>query len=77
MTIDTKIKICYCCINEKIKGEIGLNTTLNKETIKTFLKICQKEIAKGNCHLINRNLDINGKIINTKQVLKMYMHVEM
>ena len=44
-------------------------STLDKEAIKIFLKLCHKEIARGNCHLVNRTLNINGKIISTKQAL--------
>lgn len=44
-------------------------TTLDKETTKTFLKICHREINKGNCHFINRTLNINGRQINSKQAL--------
>lgn len=46
-----------------------MNTTLDKQTVRIFLRICHKEILKGNCHFINRNLNINGRIINSKQAL--------
>lgn len=46
-----------------------MNSTLDKKTIELFLKISKKEIKKGNCHFINRNLNINGKKINSKQAL--------
>lgn len=42
---------------------------LNQQTIQTFLNICNKEIKKGNCHLVNRSIDLNGKKINSKQAL--------
>lgn len=42
---------------------------INKKAIELFLKICRKEIAKGNCHFINRTLKINGYKIDAKQAL--------
>ena len=44
-------------------------SALDKEAIKIFLKVCQREIKKGNCHFVNRVLEINGKKINSKQAL--------
>lgn len=44
-------------------------TAMDRDSIKSFLALCQKEIPKGNCYLIQRNLNINGRIINTKQAL--------
>lgn len=44
-------------------------STLDKSAIQIFLKTCKKEISKGNCHFVNRNLNIDGKIINSKQAL--------
>lgn len=51
------------------KGGICLISTLDKETVKIFLKICRKEISRGNCHFINRTLNINGKLVTSKQAL--------
>lgn len=42
---------------------------LDKETVKTFLKICKKEILKGNCHFINRTYIKDDKKITSKQAL--------
>ena len=51
------------------RGKIML-TTLDIDTVKTFLRICKNEIEKGNCHFVSyRKLDINGKIISPKQAL--------
>lgn len=44
-------------------------TNLDKKAIELFLKICRKEIVKGNCHFINRTLKINGHKIDAKQAL--------
>lgn len=44
-------------------------STLDKSTISLFLTTCKKEIKKGNCHFINRNLIIKGKTVTSKQAL--------
>lgn len=44
-------------------------STLDKETVRIFLKLCQKEISKGNCYFINRTLNKNGRKISSKQAL--------
>ena len=44
-------------------------STLDKNSIKSFLALCRKEVQRGNCHLIQRKLNINGKIVTIKQAL--------
>ena len=40
------------------------------DAVKYFLKICKKEIAKGNCYFAGyRVININGKKISAKQAL--------
>lgn len=46
-----------------------MTTALDIEATRIFLKMCKREISKGNCHLVNRTININGKIINSKQAL--------
>lgn len=43
---------------------------LDLESIDIFLKLCKKEISKGNCYFIGyRKLMIGGKYISAKQAL--------
>lgn len=42
---------------------------LDKEAVKDFLKVCSREILKGHCHIVSRELNINGRIISSKQAL--------
>ena len=44
-------------------------STLDKSATESFLKICKREIPKGHCHFINRNLNINGRKVSSKQAL--------
>jgi len=45
-------------------------STLDFETVNSFLKICKNEIKKRNCYFAGyRKLNINGKIISAKQAL--------
>ena len=44
-------------------------STMNLDAVKDFLKICRKEIPKGNCYFVNRILNVNGKKISSKQAL--------
>lgn len=51
------------------RGGNGVISTLDKSAISLFLTTCKKEIKKGNCHFINRNLIIRGKTVTSKQAL--------
>ncbi len=42
---------------------------LDKNSVKSFLTLCQKEIPKGNCYLVPRTLKVNGHLMTTKQAL--------
>ena len=44
-------------------------STFNLESVDIFLKICKREIEKGNCYFVLRTLTIKGKIITAKQAL--------
>ena len=45
-------------------------STLDLDTVRTFLKTCKSEINKRNCYFIGyRKININGKIISAKQAL--------
>ena len=45
-------------------------STLDLDTVNSFLKICRTEIKKRNCYFVGyRKLNINGKIISAKQAL--------
>lgn len=44
-------------------------STIENSVISMFLKVVKKEIKKGNCYFINRTLNINGIMINSKQAL--------
>ena len=45
-------------------------STLDIEAVNSFLKICKREIKKGNCYFAGyRALNINGKKISAKQAL--------
>lgn len=40
------------------------------EAVRYFLKICKKEVKKGNCYFVgNRIINMNGKFISAKQAL--------
>ena len=42
---------------------------LDRNSVKSFLAICRREIPKGNCRFVQRKLKINGRIINSRQAL--------
>lgn len=45
-------------------------STLDLDTIDSFLKTCKNEIKKRNCYFVGyRKININGKIISAKQAL--------
>lgn len=45
-------------------------STLDLDTVNSFLKTCKNEIKKRNCYFVGyRKININGKIISTKQAL--------
>lgn len=44
-------------------------SSLDRSAVESFLKICRREIPKGNCYLVPRNYIINGKKIGFRQVL--------
>ena len=45
-------------------------STLDVETVNTFLKTCRNEIRKRNCYFVGyRSLNVNGKEISAKQAL--------
>ena len=45
-------------------------STLDKNAVEIFLKLCKTEIKKGNCKFINyRKVKINGKVKNALQEL--------
>ena len=44
--------------------------TLDNDAVNNFLKVCKKEIEKGNCYFVGyRAININGKKISAKQAL--------
>ena len=42
---------------------------MNLDAVRSFLNICKREIPKGNCRFIKRNININGNIISSTQAL--------
>ena len=45
-------------------------STLDIDSVNSFLKICRSEIKKGNCYFVGyRIININGKRISAKQAL--------
>lgn len=45
-------------------------STLDLDTVNSFLKTCKNEIQKRNCYFVGyRKININGKIISAKQAL--------
>ena len=45
-------------------------STLDLDTVNSFLKTCKNEIKKRNCYFVGyRKININGKIISAKQAL--------
>ena len=45
-------------------------STLDLDTVNSFLKTCKNEIEKRNCYFVGyRKININGKIISAKQAL--------
>lgn len=45
-------------------------STLDLDTINSFLKTCKNEIDKRNCYFVGyRKISINGKVISAKQAL--------
>jgi len=44
--------------------------TLTLDSVNAFLKLCRKEIEKGNCYFVGtRHINIKGKVISAKQAL--------
>ncbi len=45
-------------------------STLDRDAVNTFLKICEREIKKRNCYFAGyRVININGEKISAKQAL--------
>lgn len=45
-------------------------STLDIDSVNSFLNICKKEIKKGNCYFVGyRSVNVNGKMISAKQAL--------